>query len=290
MLSDDAIPRPVSGRASGVVVGLAVGAAAATVVAVVGIAIQSQAYMSPWTQDRINSARNIAVIVGEAAAALCLLVLVLWFVTAGRPDGHPRRRRVALTASATTIVAALLIAPVGDVYESYWLAVVGAGLLGLVIAGLLRNSAWRPAWLPMVISTTLIALVIGGTAVAAPYVRHQIPPRELIDWWAAHDNPPIGFVEPLSKLSTALEADPRDRDEVVAACRGARRAFADLTGEPIAPPTVRADVETIAHDLVEAAYRCETEAGTITKDTMIDLVNRATSTAAARRYDTALNP
>lgn len=287
---DVAVPKPNPAPAIGILVGLALGSAAATVVAAVGIALQSRAYRSLWTEERIDSARDMAAVVGVVAVGLGLLVFVAWFATAQRAPEQPRRWRIALPIVLALLVAAAFAASVVDAYTSYWLSVVSALLVAGIVGVLLKRPGWNPARVPMAWSGLVAALAIGGTALAIPYVRHQVPSRELIDWWAAHDNPPIAFYAPLSELSTALDATPRKADEVVAACRSLQQAFEEFGGPPAAPEAIRSDVATVSADLVAVGEQCEAEAETITVEQAEALVTAATSSDAARRIDAALNP
>jgi hypothetical protein len=188
------------------------------------------------------------------------------------------------------LLAAVLAVSVVDPFTSYWLSIVSALMLAAAVGVLLKCSSWQPARSSMALTGLVVALALGGTAFAVPYVRHQVPPRDLIEWWAAHDNPPIGFYAPISELGTALDATPRHVEDVVGACRSLRRAFEKFGGSPSAPSSIRSAVATVSADLVVVAEQCESEAETITVERAEALIDAATSSDAARRIDAALYP
>lgn len=290
VLDETPDPETKPSRRVGALVGLVLGSAAATVAAAVGIAVQSHAYVSSWTQERIASARHTGAVVGGVGVGLGLLVLVVWFVATRRLPEQERQWRVGLLAVPALLLAAVLAVSVIDPYTSYWLSIASALLLVGVVGALVKRSSWQPARSSMALTGLLVALVMGGTAVAVPYVRHQVPPRDLIDWWAAHDNPPIGFYPPISELRAALDATPQRVEDVVGACRSLRQAFEKFGGPPSAPLSIRSAVATVSADLVVVAERCESEAETITVERAEALIDAATSSDAARRIDAALYP
>lgn len=295
MSASEAGQTPLAGRGrlKGAIGGAALVLAVAAALSSLGILVHRREFdrlPSFWTQSRANSADFVAAVLLLAATTLAATSVVVAAV--GR-----RGSGVGVARIAARVVGSALGLAVGAVTglntaqpEVSLGGSAGTVASAAVIVGLvacfpqLRQGVSAGSVTRMAVAGCLIA----AAASAVVVIRHPVPPREMIDWWAAHDNPPLGWYEALGQLGLAVDADPRDTDTVVEACRVVRREFEGLTGPPRAPSYVADDVTRLAADLSRVADRCESKAATITRDELVRLIEAATDTPSAHAIDKAL--
>lgn len=277
--------------ARGTALGAAIGAAVALAISATSLARYRAGEPTLWQQARYESSQDVAIVIAILGGALVLSVTAWWLRrSAGQTSGWRRALTGAVALLTTALALALFGLGTSTVDPVTVMVAVAAALLGLVPAILARSAAWQPTGRAIALAAVAFATILGASAWAIPYARHQVPSKAVIDWWAAHRNPPLGLLTPVGELEKALERQPREADAVATACAGLADASAALAGPPSAPESLRDNVTRLSADLVEVAHQCEANAGTLAVEDLRDDLARATTSLAAQRIDDVLEP
>ncbi len=276
-----------AGAITGILVGMVVGGALALALSAIGLGIHEAQPESSWMNDRIWATQEGAYFLALGLCALALVLVVVWCASVRRIT-LPRRLGIGVVASATAVTAFVLAVATEEPTWPSWPLAVSGSVFAAVAAALARLARWRLVRLPVTLTAAMVAATSAVIVVALPF-RIYVPPYDLVEWWARHDNPPLAWWKPLSEVGSALERTPRDADAVRDACRRLEDAFWAFGGPPLAPSPVRPAVTEFAADLADVAERCQTEAATITTESMEAHLDAAVSSPAAGRVDAALN-